>query len=381
MTTVTQAERSNHEITEITHTSRPERVDAVVIGGSQAGLAAGYWLARTGLDFVILDAHDRVGDAWRNRWDSLELFTPARISTLPGMPLPLPPNAFPTKDQVADYLERYAAEMALPVRTGVEARTVTRPGTGRWRVETSRSVLEADAVIIATGSYRDRVVPPFAADLDPSIRQLHAADYHNPSQFQPGDVLVVGASTSGAEIAVEAAREHATTLAGRDTGHMPIRPGRGVGRIVLPVMWFVLNRVLTVDTPMGRKAKRKVRSHGAPLDGSRGSALATAGVTRITERVTGTHDGKPTLADGRVLDVRNVVWCTGFHNDYAWIDGLGYGDDGYPAEQYGVAMNLEGLYFVGLTFQRSFASSLIGGVGRDARYVVDHLATHVRQTV
>ena len=378
MTTVIQAERSNHQDM---HASGPDRFDAVVIGGSQAGLAAGFYLARKGLHFVILDAHDRIGDAWRRRWDSLELFTPARISGLPGMPFPLPPNAFPTKDQVADYLENYAAHMDLPVRTGVEARKVTRSGTGRWRVETSEFVLEADAIVIATGSYVDRVIPEFASELDPTIRQLHAVDYRNPSQFQPGAVLVVGASTSGAEIAVEAAREHPTTLAGRDTGSMPIRPGRGFGRIALPLMWFALNRVLTVDTPMGRKAKQKIRIHGAPLDKSRRSALSVASVTRITERVADTHDGKPRLADGRVLDVQNIVWCTGFHNDYSWIDGLGYSDDGYPAERYGVTMDLEGLYFVGIKFQRSFASSLIGGVGRDAKHVVDHIAAHVPQMV
>ncbi|MDQ4045723.1 MAG: NAD(P)/FAD-dependent oxidoreductase [Chloroflexota bacterium] len=193
MATITTSAGPNR----VTTHGTPERFDVVIIGGSQAGLAAGYHLALAGLDFVILDAHGRVGDAWRNRWDSLELFTPARISALPGMPLPLPPNAFPTKDQVADYLESYAADMDLPVRTGIEARKVTRAAKGGWCVETSDARYMADAVIIATGSYRDRVIPPFASDLDPSIRQLHAADYRNPAQFQPGDVLVVGASTSG----------------------------------------------------------------------------------------------------------------------------------------------------------------------------------------
>lgn len=164
-----------------------------------------------------------------------------------------------------------------------------------------------------------------------------------------------------------------------DTGLMPIQPGRGVGKFALPLMWFALNRVLTVDTPMGRKVKPLIRSHGSPLDRSRRSALSAAGVERITERVTGTRNGKPMLADDRVLDVRNVVWCTGFHGDYSWIDGLTYGDDGYPVEDHGVVMSAPGLYFVGLKFQRSFASSLVGGVGRDAKHIVDRIAVSIRQ--
>lgn len=376
MTIATPSERTNHTVSP--DTARPERRDVVVIGGGQAGLAAGYHLAQSGLDFVILDANQRVGDSWRNRWDSLRLFTPAKLSGLPGMPFPGPPYAYPTKDEVADYLEAYANRFELPVRTGVEARQVSRGVSDRWVVATTQSTLEARAIVIAAGAYHGPAVPPWASGLDPAIFQIHAADYRNPSQLQPGRVLVVGASLSGAEIAAEAAIDHPTTLVGRDTGLMPVRPGQGIGLVAMPLMWFALNRIVTVHTPIGRKMKPLIRAHGAPLPRDWRGALATAGVERITERISGTRDGLPTLADGRALDARNIVWCTGFHADYAWIEGLTFGEDGYPEQKDGVATSVDGLYFVGLKFQRSFASSLIGGVGRDAGLVARSIAARVR---
>lgn len=359
-------------------TQKPERFDVVVIGGGQAGLATGYHLAQRGLRFTILDAHDRIGDAWRNRWDSLELFTPARVSGLPGMRFPAPPNSYPTKDQVADYLESYARTMSLPVRTGIEARKVSRHASGHWIVETTGPALEADSVVIATGGYQTPKIPAWASDLDPDILQLHSTGYRNPSQLQPGPVLVVGASHSGADIAVEAAREHRTILAGRDTGQIPIQTNGRLARFIVPVIWFAVNHVLTVDTPMGRKAKGQVRAHGFPLEHPSRSDIVAAGVERITERVTGARDGKPMLAGGRVLDVRNVVWCTGFQGDYSWIEELTYGDDGYPVQDHGVVTSAPGLYFVGLKFQRAGASSLVGGVGRDAKHIVDQIAAVAR---
>lgn len=359
----------------------PGRYDVVVIGGGQAGLAAGYHLARRGLRFVILDAHDRVGDAWRHRWDSLTLFTPARFTRLPGMPFPGPQYAFPTKDQVADYLEQYAQAMDLPVRTGVEARHVARADNGGWRIDTTDLPLVADAVIIATGGYQVPNMPTWAADLDPAIRQLHSMDYRNPSQLQSGPVLVVGASHSGAEIAVEAARGHQTTLVGRDTGQVPVPTEGRMARVVGPLIWFAVNHVLTVDTPMGRKAKANLRVHGFPLEHPNRADLLAAGVERITMRATGARDGKPMLEGGQVLDVRNVIWCTGFRGDYSWIEGLTYEEDGYPAQDHGVVTSAPGLYFLGLKFQRAAASALVGGVGRDASYIVDRIAARVRRAV
>lgn len=379
MTTPTQSERSNHDVP---HTSRPERVDAVVIGAGQAGLATGYHLARRGFDFVILDAHPCVGDAWRTRWDSLQLFSPTRYNNLPGMKLRAA-GQFPTKDELADYLEAYANRFNLPVRTSSSARSVRPAGDGRstWLVEASNGVIEADNVVVATGSYGRPRTPALASHLNPEIVQIHSHHYRNPSQYQPGPVLVVGASNSGAEIAIEAAREHKVILAGRDPGEIPIHIERPYAKAIFPILWFVANNVLTESTPPGRKLKPFMRTHGGPLVRIKHSDVTTAGVEYTTSRVTGVQDGKPALDDGTVLDVRNVVWCTGFHGDFSWITGITYDADGYPEQQLGAAEGAPGLYFMGLKFQRAFASSLVGGVGRDAKHVVDHIAARVRQTV
>jgi putative flavoprotein involved in K+ transport len=355
-----------------------ERHSVVVIGGGQAGLAAGYWLAQHGVDFIILDAHPRVGDAWRWRWDSLTLFTPAKISGLPGMPFPGSPHHFPTKDEVADYFEAYAQAIHLPVRNGIRATRVSRSTDDRWHVLTDHGTFIAEGVIIAIGGYERSKIPAFAPELDPSITQLHSSAYQRPSQLREGMVLVVGAGHSGADICVETARTHPTMLVGRDTGQIPVQPGGRLDRVVTPVIWFAMNHVLTVNTPMGRKTKRDFLKHGLPLERPNRDDIAAAGVERITERMTGVRDGRPVLADGRMIDAQNVVWCTGFEPNFGWIEGLPCGPDGYPEHDRGIAPGSPGIAFVGLRFQRSAASSLIGGVGRDARHVVDHLANAVR---
>jgi len=378
MTTIASA----HEPGQPVAKQRPEHLDVVVIGAGQAGLAAGYYLAQRGLRFAILESCPRVGDSWRNRWDSLRLFTPAKYNGLPGLPFPLARNIYPTKDEMADYLVEYASVMGLPVRTATTARHVTRSpeDTNAWLVETDDTIIATDSVVIATGGYQLPKVPRFASELDPGIHQIHSHDYRNPAQFQTGGVLVVGASNSGAEIALEAARhQHTTWLAGRDPGHIPINWDSPVGRLAESALWFMVNKVLTVNTPMGRKAMGQVRNHGLPVERISRSDLKDAGVTRILSRVVGAKDGKPRLADDRVLAVDNIVWCTGFRGDYTWIDGITYGEDGYPEQDRGVVTNAPGLYFMGLRFQRAASSSLVGGAGRDAAHVVGHIAARIRQ--
>jgi putative flavoprotein involved in K+ transport len=198
--------------------NEPELVGTVVVGGGQAGLAVGYQLARRGLPFVILDAHERIGDSWRQRWDSLRTFTPAGYNGLPGAPFPGEAHSFPTKDEVADYLTAYATRFDLPVRTGVSVDRLTREGD-RFVVAAGDHRLEAEQVVVATGAYQTPRVPAFASDLDPTIVQIHSTGYRDPSQLRKGGVLVVGAGNSGAEIALEVSHRHPTWLSGRDTGH------------------------------------------------------------------------------------------------------------------------------------------------------------------
>jgi putative flavoprotein involved in K+ transport len=352
-----------------------ERVQTVVVGGGQAGLSVGYHLARRGLPCVILDAHERVGDAWRKRWDSLRLFTPARYNGLPGMPFPGPPQSFPTKDQVGDYLGAYATRFDLPVRTGVRVDRLTREGD-RFVVGAGDRRFEARQVVVATGAYETPRIPAFASELDPSIVQMHSTEYRNPSQLREGGVLVVGAGNSGAEIALEASRGHQTWLSGRDTGHEPTRPGTVADRLFTPVFWFIISHALTVRTPIGRVAKRKFRDRGIPLVRVRRKDIAAAGVECVP-RTAGVRDGLPELEDGRVLEVANVVWCTGFVPDFRWMELPILGEDGHPLHDRGVVGSEPGLYFVGLVFQYSIASVLIGGVGRDAEHVVRNIASRV----
>ncbi|MGH3735789.1 MAG: flavin-containing monooxygenase [Micromonosporaceae bacterium] len=352
-----------------------EHVETVIIGAGQAGLAVGYHLARQGRRCVILDANQRVGDNWRCQWDSLRLYSPARYDGLPGMPFPAPPWSYPTKEQMADYLEAYATRFALPVRTGVRVEDVSRDGE-RYLVSYRGHTIEADNVVVASGTFgRTPYLPGFATELDPGIVQLHSSEYRNPAQLRPGAVLVVGGSHSGSDIAYEVAASHETVLCGRDTGQIPFRLEKPIVRAVFPLLWFAWTRVLTTSTPMGRKMRPDVRAHGGPLLRVKRADLATAGVERITARVSGVRHGKPLLDDGRVLDPANVVWCTGFRQEFDWIKLPVTGEDGWPLESRGVVDSAPGLYFCGLSFQHSFSSMLVGGAGRDAEYVVEHLTS------
>lgn len=365
------------------HRSRPaagpaedsEFVETVIIGGGQAGLATGHHLTERGRDCVILEADERIGEQWRRRWPSLRLYSAARLDGLPGMRFPAAASAFPTAAEMADYLVAYAARFELPVRCGVTVDGLTRSG-GRYVVSVGTRRYEADNVVLAIGAYHHPRVPDFAAELDPSILQLHSSDYRGPEQLRAGPVLVVGAAHSGADIAREVAAEHETVLSGPSTGQLPFRCDGPLARHLLPpVMRVLATRVLTVRTPIGRKARTRVRSGGGPLLRHRAPELRAAGVERVHERTTGAVDGRPVLAGGRVVDAANVIWCTGFRHDYGWIDiPLPTGEDGYPEQRRGAVDGCPGLFFVGMKFQDSFSSMLILGAGRDSARVAAQIA-------
>lgn len=348
-----------------------ERYDTVVIGGGQAGLTAGYYLSRQQGSFVILDANERLGDAWRKRWDSLRLFTPATFSALPGYRLPKRSWSYPTKDEQADYLEDYAARFDLPVQTGVAVERVSKDGD-RFVVSAGARTFEAANVIVATGAHQIARVPEFAADLDPRIVQLHSSEYRNPSQLQNGDVLVVGAGNSGAEIALELSHTHACSIAGPKTGQIPVRHGTLPARLGFRAFRFLGHHVLRVDTRLGRKLGPKLIAHGDPLIRTKLRDLAAAGVEHLP-RLVGVSDGLPELEDGRVLDVANVVWCTGFRTDFGWIDLPVFDEDGQPRHYRGVVESEPGLCFLGLVFQYSLSSDVLPNRGRDAGYLAEHI--------
>jgi putative flavoprotein involved in K+ transport len=359
--------------------SAPEHSPVIVIGAGQAGLSVGHHLAKRGVRFVILDANASVGDSWRTRWDSLRLFTPAPFDSLDGMPFPAAADAFPTKDEMADYLAAYAERFKLPVRNGVRVDGVSRVGE-RYLVTAGAQRFEAEQVIVAMANYQTPRTPAFASDLDPAIFQMHSHAYRNPSQVRAGEVLLVGAGNSGAEIAHELARSHKVWLAGNDVGEVPFDLQTFLGaRLIAPIVFRgVFHRLLTADTPAGAKARAK--AHGAaPLIRVKSRHLKADGVVR-TPRVLGVRDGKPVLENGRTLDVANIIWCTGFEPNFGWIKLPAFDTGGEPRQTRGVATDQPGLYFVGLAFLYAMSSSMIHGVGRDAEYVAGVVSKNLALT-
>jgi putative flavoprotein involved in K+ transport len=347
----------------------PERVDTVVVGGGQAGLCVGYHLTRQQVPFVILDENPRIGDAWRKRWDSLRLFTPARFDALDGMSFPAASNSFPTKNEMGDYLEAYATRFGLPVRTGTRVDSVIRRND-QFLVRAGEQRFDARNLVVAMSNFQRPRVPDFAPQLDPDIVQFHSSAYRSPGQLRDGPVLIVGVGNSGAEIALEVSRSHPTMVAGRDTGHIPFRIDGLLARLFLYrlILRGVFHRILTVDTPMGRKARAKMLAVGGPLVRVRPRDLLSAGVTRVPVRVVGVRDGQPLLEDGQVVEAANVIWCTGFHPGFSWIHLPIHGDH-EPRHERGVATDVPGLYFVGLHFLTAASSVMIHGVGRDAERI------------
>lgn len=356
--------------------SHGDHFDTIVVGGGQAGLTVGYELRQRNRHFVILDASGRTGDAWRNRWDSLLVFNPARDLALPGLKLPVAGDAFVGKDVVADYLEDYARFHELPILLETRVTHVSHDGD-RYVVEAGDLTLYSDNVVVAMTDYQIPRVPAFAPDLDPDIVQLHTSQYKNPSQLQDGPVLVVGMGNSGADIGLEVARTHKTFIAGKESGHIPWRIEPWFSRNVLVrLVRFVMVRVINTSTPIGKRLRPKMLHTAAPLVRVKPKDLVA--VAERVGRVTSVLDGKPVVEDGRPLDVANVIWCTGFAAGFDWIDVPVFGANREPRHTRGIVEDQPGFYFCGLNFQHSWWSETLTGVQIDARHIVDHLDSHRR---
>ncbi|WP_258803075.1 flavin-containing monooxygenase [Pseudarthrobacter sp. NS4] len=347
-------------------------VDTVIIGAGQSGLALGYYLAQQHRTFVILDAGARVGDAWRSRWDSLRLFTPAKYNGLPGLPFPGDGLAFPTKDEQAAYLEDYAKQFHLPVLLNTAVTRLTHDGQQFHVAAGARRWVAANAVL-ATGACSLPRTPGFAAELPSGVVQLHSHEYKNPAQLQPGPVLVVGAGNSGAEIALETSRTHETWLAGKPSAQIPFRHGRTAARFFFPVVRFAGLHVLNTSTPAGRRMLARTTAQATPLIRTKLADLTAAGA-QLVPRVSGVQDGQVLLDDGRCLPVANVIWCTGFREDYPWLDIPALPADWRQRQHRGVVEALPGLYLLGKAAIFAEASEALPGVGRDAKYLARRLA-------
>lgn len=353
-----------------------EEDSITIIGAGQAGLATGYYLQKFGLEFTMLADDERVGDSWRDRWDSLRLFTPAFYNSLPGLEFPADdPEHLPGKDEVADYLETYAEEFDLPVELNTRV-TGVRRNNEVFVLTTEAGRMKTDNLVVATGAYGHPSVPPVAEEIPNDVFTCHSSEYTNPSQLQSGDVLVVGAGNSGTQIAIEIAdtdESRQVWLVGPDTGEIPRRLlGRDFYRWAGPTL---LNFKRTGF--LGRRIYERTAGNADPVFSNERQKMQEVGVKRVVSRITDVENGRPSTADGDRFDVNNVIWCTGFRPEYSWIDIDVFQDDGYPRHKRGVVTEVPGLYFIGLPWMYRLSSALLGGVGRDA----EHIASRIRARV
>ncbi|MDT0274572.1 flavin-containing monooxygenase [Blastococcus goldschmidtiae] len=348
-------------------------VDVLVVGAGQAGLGTAHWLGRAGIDDVlVVEAADAVGQVWRDRWESLQLFTPRRFSSLPGMPFPPGPTATPSRLEMADYLAAYVARYGLSVRTAAPVRLLALDD-GAFVAQLPQGAVRARHVVVATGAYGRPRVPAAADDLDGSVHQLHSSSYRRPGDVPEGPVLVVGGGNSAAQLALELAGRHEVTVAAPVVP--PFLPERLLG--VSIYWWLLLSGVLNAGT--GTPVGRFVRSRPEAVLGRQLRRAVRAGAVRLHASPVVAADGpRVCLADGTSLRPRSVLWCTGFESDTAWIDVPGaLADDGSPRHEKG-ASPLPGLHWMGLPWQTRVNSSLIDGVDRDARRTARRIAAALR---
>ncbi|MET0872580.1 MAG: NAD(P)/FAD-dependent oxidoreductase [Paeniglutamicibacter terrestris] len=340
----------------------------IIVGAGQCGLAMAHELVQRGEDFLVLEAGPTPGNSWRSRWDSLELFTPAAHDALPGSKFPDKRGSYPTAGAVADYLETYAKAKGVPVRTSTTVTDVRASADGGFLVRTADTTFTARRVVIATGVHQRPKIPAIAAQISAETRQLHSSEYRNPAMVADGPVAVVGFGTSGAQIACELVVSHPVALYGNPTPHVP----EALIRFAPALYWLLVHRFLTRSTPMGRKVAKEFFTRGAPLIRVSVNDVQAAGV-QTAGRVESIHGGKLMTKDGTPIEASTIIWATGYRPDYSWIDGLQLDELGYPLHRRGISTQIPGLGFLGIPFLYGLTSGIIGGVGRDSRYLARHL--------
>ena len=398
-----------------------ERVEVAVVGAGQSGLATSYWLADRGLDHVLLE-RDRSGDSWRDRWDSFCLVTPNWSLRLPGFPYDGDdPDGFIPRDAIADHVVSYQQFVDAPVQESTDVSGLHRSGDDLV-LTTDKGDWMAQSVVVATGGYPFRSIPRLADSLDPDLLQVHSQDYRRPSALPSGAVLVVGSGQSGAQIVDD------LMLEGREVwfamGHTGRAPRRYRGRDVTAWLADMGFFEAPIQDPAMREQPSIIvsgRDGGKDLDprafGRDGVHLLgrILGANGMTARFNDDVDEMLDAADGMAAELEglvdgyieergvnpptndvatvnwvpgstrtdldletegigSVIWATGYHCDFSWIQADVFDAKGYPRQERGVT-NEPGLYFVGLHGMHSAGSGLFYGVGADAEYIVEHIAT------
>ncbi|QVL21457.1 NAD(P)-binding domain-containing protein [Pseudomonas qingdaonensis] len=400
------------------------RIDTLVVGAGQAGVAMSEHLGRLGVQHLVLE-RNRIAEAWRTgRWDSLVANGPAWHDRFPGLEFEgLDADAFAGKDQVAAYFETYAKKIDAPIRTGVEVLKVERnEGRSGFTVQTSMGLIEANQVVVATGPFQRPVIPPIAPQL-PGITQLHSADYHNPRQLPEGAVLVVGAGSSGVQIAdelqragkqvylsvgahdrpprayrnrdfcwwlgvlglwdaegVQPGKEHVTiAVSGARGGHtVDFRKLAHQGITLVGLTRAFDQGVVSFEANLAENIARGDENYLALLDAA-DDYIARNGLDLPEEPEARHMLPDPQCLTQPILEldlakagVTSIIWATGYSTDYSWLKVDAFKPDGKPQHQRGVSRE-PGIYFVGLPWLSRRGSAFIWGVWHDARHIAEHI--------
>ena len=348
------------------HDNGAQHLDVVVIGGGQAGLAIGHFLSRQGRRFVILERANEIAPAWRERWDSLTLFTPRRYSALPGLPFPGDPDGYPTRDEVIAYLQHYAEGFGLPVELNSDVTKLDRGGDERFGLEVDGRAITADQTVVATGQFQAPYLPKLKEKLSSDLFQTHAVGYRLPGAVPSGTVLVVGGGNTGFQIAKELSATHTVVLS-IGSQQKPL-PQRVLGRDLF--WWLTKTRLLnkTVDSRLGRRLGMR-----DTLIGSSPGAITKRHGVQLKPRLVDAEGRRVRFDDGSELEADAVIWATGYRSDYSWIKLPILGDDGRPRHRRGVT-DVPGIYFLGLTWQYTRGSALIGFIKDDAEFIAVKIA-------
>ena len=336
----------------------------IIIGGGQAGLAAAYYLSKQNKNYVVLEAADTIGHSWKVRYDSLKLFTSARYNNLPGLEFPGAKNRFPHKDEVVSYLQNYVNRFQIQLKINEKVISLSKKDQ-LFQVRTENNSYTSENVIVSTGPFQEALIPAFIKNIDADIHQMHSSTYRNSTQLQAGDTLVVGGGNSGVQIVEELVNE------GRNVyfsfrGKMKRMPNN------MFMQRLVFGSGITsaaVHSLVGGLLKKR----GEPVMGTNIKKLFREPNLTLVGRTIGADTKEIMCEEGMLLNIRNIIWATGFNPDFRWMAFDIFDEKGYPVQQRGVT-SVSGLYFLGLAWMHSRNSGLLGGIKEDAEYITDKIA-------